>query len=127
MSTLDEDDDDDGNGSQKPVKAALLRSDGTTEIITLSSLESFQDAVGGFIEAIALRDATMYVNEEGKLNGLPVNSNANVIARAFGSRISYDDLIVGDVIIVGPTDDYGCDTDCPQSLIKTIFGKDIDG
>jgi hypothetical protein len=60
----------------------------------LSELQAF---VGGYIEALGL-DAghVMFVNEEGKLTGLPFNYRATVLVRHVIQR---NDFIVGDAII----------------------------
>lgn len=66
------------------------------EIFTLEELQGF---VGGFIEAVPLSDGTvMWLNEEGKLNGLPVNVKADGIAHRM-SGIALWDRVVGDVLI----------------------------
>ena len=40
-----------------------------------NTLEAFQEAVGGYIEAVTLfRDLTLICNEEGRLRGLPYNT-----------------------------------------------------
>ena len=54
--------------------------------------------VGGYIEIIYLNDGNiMVINEEGKLNSLPLNSQATIKARLCGG-ISFWDFIVGDVL-----------------------------
>lgn len=71
------------------------------------------DAVGGYIECVTMhlhdRDgvdviASMWVNEEGKLDGLPHNELAT---RIFTSQFHTLDRIVGDVIITGGADEEG--------------------
>lgn len=55
------------------------------------SLTELQAVVGGFIEVVHLPDGRlMVVNDEGKLNGLPVNPKASEL---------YPDIIVGDVLV----------------------------
>jgi len=55
------------------------------------SLTELQAVVGGFIEVVHLPDGRlMIVNDEGKLNGLPVNPKASEL---------YPDIIVGDVLV----------------------------
>lgn len=55
------------------------------------SLTELQAVVGGFIEVVHLSDGRlMVVNEEGKLDGLPINEKASEL---------YPDLIVGDVLV----------------------------
>lgn len=63
---------------------------------------SMRDAVGGYIEFVRLRGEFegygLYVNEEGKLNGLPINDIATAVwEMSFGI---YTDIIVGNAVIV---------------------------
>lgn len=68
-------------------------------------LEELQRIVGGYIEIVYLNDRqVMVVNEEGKLNGLPVNSIATAAYQI--ARQYTNDFIVGDVLI------------CDKELIK---------
>jgi len=46
-----------------------------------NSLNAFQSAVGGYIEAVRLNSGwIMYVNDEGRLKNLPENDFATLIA-----------------------------------------------
>lgn len=74
-------------------------------------LEYLQKQVAGWVEALGIPDTevTMYLNEEGKIVGLPVNPRANRLAHRHRA-VFPTDIIVGDVVIVGPTDDDGYDT-----------------
>ncbi|GHU80109.1 hypothetical protein FACS1894145_5770 [Bacteroidia bacterium] len=66
-------------------------------------LKELQSFVDGYIECIYLEDnMTIVVNEEGKLNKLPVNNMATKIAIENG----YDDVIVGPALV------------CQSKLIK---------
>lgn len=62
-------------------------------------LEALQAAVGGLIEGIRVRYEgrvrRAYVNEEGLLDGLPLNPKATVMAREFGYG-----SIVGPVAVI---------------------------
>ena len=77
--------------------ATLIKSDGTIIEVepkndTDFNLEELQQYVGGYIELLTLINFRyMVVNEEGKLNGLPLNAKASAIYRF--------DTIVGDVLI----------------------------
>ena len=78
----------------EPGKEAELREIG-------SSLESLQEAVGGWIEAVyPYKDPVAIVcNEEGKLDGLPLN-------RALRDEDGYIyDVIAGTFLVVGLTED----------------------
>jgi Domain of unknown function (DUF3846) len=70
------------------------------------SLKVIQDAVGGWIEPVFFESTLeMYVNEEGKLNGLDVNPIATRLWESmYGTGT---DIIVGDVLFAGGVDDEG--------------------
>lgn len=60
------------------------------------SYEVISQAVGGWIECVGLTPTLdMWVNEEGKLDGLPYNPDATAI---FWSHFGMSDVIVGDVL-----------------------------
>lgn len=81
--------------------AYKLKVDGTTEQLPDCELETLQEAVGGYIEAVFLGgDDVMIVNEEGKIIGLPVNNHATTLAWERLSKYRlYTEYIVGDVVI----------------------------
>jgi len=77
--------------------AKIIRTDGTEEALPIVTLESLQQAVGGFIEMVGLADGRqLVVNEEGKLKGLPINEKACALTPA---HAAVGDLIVGDVVL----------------------------
>ena len=94
------------------------------------SLDYLQGVVGGLIEAVNLHqvlsdsgrhnvDATVFVNEEGKLIGLPVNPRAtDLCALAIGGWVR--DVICGDVIVVGPPGPEGEETPCPDEIVSIV-------
>lgn len=68
------------------------------------TLEELQKFVGGYIEALGLHDGrVMWLNEEGKLDGLPLNAIATDMARRL-SFLMPDDYILGDVLIATPAE-----------------------
>ena len=69
-------------------------------------LEALQGAVGGWIECwwlgeVGFPHLDMFLNEEGKLNGLSLN----VVATGLSGILSRGDCIVGDVIVCAQRDD----------------------
>lgn len=85
------------------MKVILQKADGTQKDVTPVAgkfkLKEMQDFVGGYIECIEFPDGrTLVVNEEGKLEGLPVNDQATALWRQ--QFPTDDDIIVGDVLIV---------------------------
>ena len=73
------------------------------------TLEELQHAVGGYIEMVNLGDGRMLVvNEEGKVNHLPLNEKGTRLTRGI---LSWRDLVVGDVLV------------CPEDALQ---GEDED-
>lgn len=82
--------------------------------------------VGGWLEAIQLTPKlTMYINEQGKLQGLPFNPHATRIAHYYCLPI--DDFIVGTAVIIGGPDEHGNDTplapDLHMELMEIAYGN----
>ena len=60
-------------------------------------LEELQTIVGGLIQIIEINDTEiMVINEEGKLENLPLNEQATAI---YKKQVCEGDFIVGDVLI----------------------------
>lgn len=74
-------------------------------------LADLQDLVGGDIEAVRLtrRAMSMYLNETGKIERLPVNARATILAE-WDNALRPGDTINGDAVLTGPMDNYGVDT-----------------
>ena len=92
------------------MKALILKTNNTVEVEQdteeFVSYATLSRAVGGMIEAVTLPNGlTLWVNEEGKMDGLPVNEYAtNLMTREFGATY---DIIVGNAIVTGGADDEG--------------------
>lgn len=88
------------------MKAQIIKADGTIIKVepnngTDFSLEEMNEIVGGYIEIVWFHDGSdniMVLNEEGKIEGLPYNHQATIIAQQ-GKAISLTDNIVGDVLL----------------------------
>ena len=70
------------------------------------SVETLQDGVGGWFECWWLGEVgfprlDMYLNEEGKLDGL----SFNVVATRLSGILVHDDCIVGDVVVCAHNDE----------------------
>ena len=80
--------------------ATLIKSNGEEKNVlpqnkTDFTLEELQKYVGGLIEIVRTKDGKpMIINEEGKINDLPVNQKATAIY-----PYNEYDFIVGDVLI----------------------------
>jgi len=82
------------------------------------SLDSFQALVGGYIEQIStnLANCYAYANEEGKLQGLAHNALASHI-----SPLMPSDFIAGNMVLVGPPDENGDETDVDKSVMNDLI------
>lgn len=102
-------------------KAIIVKTDGTMTVRQLDTYDDINKALGGYIEAVRFgRFGTAYVNEEGKLLGLPRNEIATQLCFRFNVGLALDDFIVGDFVIFGPENEDGEDTDVPQILIEAL-------
>lgn len=105
-----------------PAKGAVTAKD--VETVDLATL---QHAVDGDIQVVNLGpdnvvapNCTLYVNEDGKVNGLPVNEIATRMTR--GVLGAYD-LVVGDTVLVGPPTEEGDDTGAPDDVVERLVTK----
>lgn len=96
---------------------AFIRYPGDTiwSPIEIKGYDDLNKAVGGYIEAAPVCPAvcTIYVNEEGKLRDMPPNA-----------MMFYDgkpwDVIVGTMVLVGPPDNEGNETDATPEMTRTV-------
>lgn len=90
------------------------------------SYEAISGAVGGYIQLIHLRNDfegyAMYLHEEGKLIGLPMNDLATAVwENSFGA---YTDIILGNVVIVNAkTDGEGNELPIGKLEAETLVVK----
>ena len=69
------------------------------------SLEQAQKFVGGYVEGITFPNGDyLIINEEGKLQNLPLNPEATLLWRMHFTKdkymIGYDDVVVGPAILI---------------------------
>ncbi|MFZ8756949.1 DUF3846 domain-containing protein [Microbacterium sp. HMH0099] len=106
------------------VQGIIIPADNTAPLktATLDSLQDYQQAVGGWTEAVDIPDlgVTMYVNEEGLIRDLPFNRRATFLWR-FHVPQARDARLVGDVAVVGLTNDEGENTELPSELARRLL------
>lgn len=106
------------------MKAVILKADGTAPYVedVAGDLESIKTVVEGWIERVPSMNEeidakiTVYANEEGVILNLPVNRNIIAI-RTLGLPQS---LYAGNLIVLGPGDAEGNETDVPQEIIDLL-------
>lgn len=91
------------------MKALLLDGSGARAIDIENKLETFQEAVDGYIETLTLvpDEVVMIVNEEGLLRGLGINPLATAL---------YGSAIVGVAVVVGVDGEDFCDV--PERYLR---------
>ena len=104
--------------------AVQVTVDGRVRVIDLDTVDSelatLQDAVGGWIQAVdVVGDMSIYLNEEGKILGLPINPVATSYFDAtWGAG---HDVINGDVVFTGLPDSKGDTTGLtPEQLADVV-------
>lgn len=93
------------------------------EQLNKRDVDAFCALVGGHLQVLNLERpaATMYLNDEGKLDGLPYNPRATALLWVHNPDLQGEDVIAGDAFIVGVPDRQGDDTSAPKELIDLLF------
>ena len=94
----------------------VIKADSETDTVSVEQMPStspdeynfLNTAVAGWIQAVPLAEdlegITLWVNEEGKMNGLPYNQLATYL---WEMSYGFTDVIVGNAVLTGGTDDEG--------------------
>lgn len=88
-----------------------------------TDLASYQAAVGGYIEPVTIERPrmTIFANEEGKVRQLPINCRATCLWWMQSPRARGNELLVGDVALVGSRGGAGATTDLPRGFIELLL------
>lgn len=105
--------------------AIKITTNGEVVPLDSTSLETLQEAVGGWVQAITIRpDITMWLNEEGKINRAPHNPvGQSLWNNVYGKDTDY---IVGDVVLTGGTDDNGETLPISNETVEAIRSKALE-
>jgi hypothetical protein len=87
------------------------------DIPRLNALAQIQLEVGGYIEAVRLDKFDFYLNEEGKMIGLPLNEVGTLL---WESVYGQTDVIMGNIVVVGKPDDEGYETELSLESAQEI-------
>jgi hypothetical protein len=101
------------------AKALWITTKGELVELDEVSLTALQQAVGGWVQAIGLTDSlTLWLNEEGKLNGLPHNLKGQAIWDSFFGIDT--DYIVGNIVLTGGADEDGETLGLDDETVKKL-------
>lgn len=99
------------------TRVLVLRIDGTFEVKTLLSSREYNKEVGGYFEAISLDEHVMcYVNEEGRLRGLPFNAWSKKLM----SLRLVPCALYGNIIVCSFDAEEGDDLDIEDDVLQLI-------
>ena len=101
------------------INALVVHPDDRVERIEIENtdLAAYQKVVGGYIEGVYGRIATVYVNEEGLILNLEPNPSVSLFVERFLTEGSYYKLH-GTALIVVPPDKDGYDTHVRPSVVS---------
>jgi hypothetical protein len=106
--------------------AVKVTTDGQVTVLDLDSVDSelraLQEAVGGWIQAVdVVGDMSIYLNEEGKMIGLPINPVAtSYFDETWGAG---RDVINGDVVFTGLPDSEGDTTGLTPEQLANVMNR----
>lgn len=110
------------------MKAVIVPAKGGPTIVDFNKGDSYdliQNSVGGTFDCIRLHSigADMWIHDEGKIIGLPVNSLASML---WFQEYGFSDVIAGDALITGGTDEEGNTLGLTEKeandVIDTMYG-----
>lgn len=109
------------------VTALIIHPDGEADLQKITGdLDTLSGIVGGYIEAFSpMTDEhgawRGYCNEEGKIEGLPMNIPATMFCAQLGwGGYASGDFLVGSVVLLG-MDAAGNEADVPQQVIDAAL------
>lgn len=106
-----------------PGQGAVFLQTLTRQPGSSSLYDQIRAIVGGIVEGIRFADdATAYLHEEGKYEGLDPNPAADLLCQAAGTGLMPGDWIAGPFIVTGRLDPQGHrtgeDYDVPDSVLN---------
>lgn len=104
------------------LKALVINPDATWSVGPIETgLKGLQDLVGGYIEAVGTEDGTsIFINEEGKLEGLEFNPLATALWWHLAPHMIGVDTLVGTAVVLGPVDSEGDETGVTPDTLKVF-------
>jgi hypothetical protein len=99
---------------------AIIHTTGVVDVVDKEwNLQEMQQVVGGLVECIGIGVVDMWINEEGKLiEDMRVNPMASgMFQQAFHPT---DDVIMGDVLMLGSGDADGNSTSLSGEFLDTV-------
>lgn len=84
-------------------------------------MDELRKVIGGYLEFLPFFGGSVYINEDGKSLGLAVNMLATQLYNTMSGRNLWpSDYLRGPMVIFGPNDGEGNDTDASDELIAAV-------
>ena len=107
------------------MKALKITADGNVDQIEVNGYEDLKGHIGGWLEGLHLDDKTFaYIDEEGKMKGLPYNVLATELCADLQVGLAPTDFISGTMLIVGSPDSEGNETDVPDHILPKVINAE---
>ena len=108
------------------IKTILIPVEGPVQFLELDT-EGIKSHVDGWLERLRIADDLFaWIDEEGKLKNRLTNHRATDLCFQLKAGLAFDDFIVGNVILTGPADEEGENTDIPEKYKYLINHQIID-
>jgi hypothetical protein len=115
------------NKEQQMERVIHISTDNKIEVMEVEQIEydTLYEAVNGLVELVSINeDIDMWLNEEGKVNGL----EPNIIASLLYNKVFPNfDVIMGDVVITGGADEEGNTVGLSDQSIQDVMALIQDG
>ena len=108
------------------IDVVTIEVDGTVKAEQIErGCTDLQQRVGGWIEAVSSDDdqVTLWINEEGKIMGLPINPLGTGLWHTVSPRMSGVDVLCGPVVVSGGTDPEGETLSIPAVLAEKLLSE----
>ena len=86
-----------------------------------SDYTNIQKFVGGLFQVLDIPNASIWINEEGKLIGLPFNLRASNLLYLYRSEFIGNDALVGDALVLGQADNEGNTLSVPDKFVDLLL------
>lgn len=107
----------------EPIQALIIRPDTSHSVeIIEQDIATLQELVGGYIEAVTTEHAVLWLNEEGKIHGMPINRMATYLWWKLQPEMEGRDHMRGCVLVTGLADPDGDCTPVEPDLLR-LYGE----
>jgi hypothetical protein len=102
-----------------PIRAIIIQPDSSYEVRTIEQdIRTWQELVGGYIEAVHTEWCTLWCDEDGIRHERPTNDMATYLWWKLNPDMEGVDILRGTVFITGGGDDAGDSLPVPDEVVQ---------